>query len=386
MKSTNDSTTPLLSLAWLFLRLGATAFGGPPVHIAIMEDEVVRRLGWLSREQFLDLVGAANLIPGPNSTELAIHIGRHVGGRAGLVVAGVCFILPAFLIVTTLAWLYVEWGALPQLNGVLYGVKPVVVAIVVQAIVRLARTAVRSTFLAGVGLAVAGLNLAGVHELIVLLAAGIVVAGARWRQNRRTTNDTLTAATFLSFPALTLLPVTLTSTATVPISLSGLFWFFLKIGSVLFGSGYVLLAFLRADLVERWHWLSESQLLDAIAVGQITPGPIFTTATFIGYILAGVPGAVVATVGIFLPAFFFVAVSAPFIARLRSSPIAAGLLDGVNVGSLALMAIVTFRLGQAAFVDSLTIALAILSTAILLRTSLNSTWLILIGATIGLIV
>lgn len=372
--------TSLWTLCLLFLRLGTTAFGGPAAHIAMMEDEVVRRRRWMAREEFLDLLGAANLIPGPNSTELAIHIGHRQAGWRGLFVAGISFILPAMLIVTAFAWAYVRYGSLPQVAGVLYGVKPVIIVIVLQALWSLGRTAVKSTFLAFVAAASVALTLLRVHELLVLLAAGVVVALMRltWR---RVKNGVLLSAS--ASPVVLLLQ---TSTAVAaPFGLWPLFLFFLKVGAVLYGSGYVLLAFIRADLVERSHWLTETQLLDAIAVGQVTPGPVFTTATFIGYVLGGTRGALIATLGIFLPAFFFVAVSGPLVPRIRKSLIAGAFLDGVNVAALALMLVVTYQLGRAAIVDLKTIALALTSAVILFRFHVNSAWLILGGAIVGLL-
>ena len=306
--------TSLRELARLFGRLGFTAFGGPAAHIAMMEDEVVRRRGWMTHEQFLDLLGATNLIPGPNSTEMAIHIGHARARWAGLVVAGVCFILPAVLIVMAIGWAYVRFGALPEVAGVLYGVKPVIIAVVVQALWGLGRTALKTWFVAGVALAALAASLAGIHELLVLVAAGVVVAARRAIADARASR----AASWLPWPVLGVGAAgTAASTA---FGLGPLFLVFLKIGSVLFGSGYVLLAFLRSDLVDRLHWLTESQLLDAVAVGQVTPGPVFTTATFIGYVLGGPAAAAVATIGIFLPAFVFVAISGPLVPWLRRSP------------------------------------------------------------------
>jgi len=343
----------------LFLKLGSIAFGGPAAHIAMMEDEVVRRRRWLSREEFLDLVGATQLIPGPNSTELAIHIGHRRAGFPGLVVAGVCFIVPAALIVTAIAWAYVRFGSLPQVAGALYGVKPVIVAVIVQALFRLSRSAIKTGLLAGIGLLALAASVLGINELAVIFGAGLLMAVLRSARSRPPR-----AAAFGLMP---------------------LFLFFLKAGSVLFGSGYVLLVFLRADLVERWHWLTESQLLDAIAVGQITPGPVFTTATFIGYLLGGMRGALVATLGIFLPAFVFVALSGPLIPRLRRHPAAGAFLDGVIVASLALMAIVTWHLAHASLIDGPTIVLAVATGFLLFRFDLNSGWLIAGGGAIGLI-
>jgi len=359
----------------LFLRLGATSFGGPAVHIALMEDEVVRRRGWLTRDEFLDLLGATNLIPGPNSTELAIHIGHRRAGRPGLVVAGACFIFPAMLIVLVVAWAYVRFGRLPQAVGLLYGVKPVVIAVVVQALVGLARSAVKSRALGIAGAAAIAATAAGVHELVVLLAAGSAIALMGGRDGKDGRGGTCFVP---SLPPLA-------AAGAVAFGLGPLFLFFLKVGSVLFGSGYVLLAFLRADLVTRWGWLTEGQLIDAVAVGQVTPGPLFTTATFIGYVLRGLPGGLVATLGIFLPAFVFVAASGPLVPRLRRSRAAGAFLDGVNVASLALMAVVTWQLGRAALVDLSTVALALISALLLIRFRVNSTWLVLGGAALGVL-
>lgn len=363
------STVPLTTLAGVFLRLGLTAFGGPAAHGALMEDEFVTRRGWLTRDEYLDLIGAANLIPGPNSTEVALHVGHRVAGWWGLVVAGVCFILPAAVLVTLLAWAYVTYGTLPALVGVLAGLKAVVLAVVVQALVNLTGTAVKSPGLAVLGLVSVLLVLLGVHELLVLFGAGLVAA-TLWGGRQRP----VSLLVVLSAPAV---PVA------VGYGLWPLFLVFLKIGSVLFGSGYVLLAFLRADLVTRLGWLTEQQLLDAIAVGQVTPGPVFTTATFIGYLLDGPAGAGVATVGIFLPAFVFVALSVPVLPRLRAARVARAFLDGVNVASLALMAVVTWHLSRAAVVDVTTATLAVASALLLLRWRVSATWLVLGGAMVG---
>jgi chromate transporter len=369
--------TRLRELAQLFGKLGCIAFGGPAAHIAMMEDEVVRRRTWLTHEQFLDLLGATNLIPGPNSTEMAIHIGHARAGWAGLVVAGVCFISPAVLIVMAIAWGYVRFGALPEVAGVLYGVKPVIIAVVVQALWGLGRSAMTTWFLRMVAIAALAASLAGVNELLVLVAAGLMVAVRRSLPERR-------AGRAASWCPLPLFGAAATGTvAASTFSLGPLFLVFLKIGSVLFGSGYVLLAFLRADLVDRLHWLTESQLLDAVAVGQVTPGPVFTTATFIGYILGGPSAAAVATLGIFLPAFVFVALSGPLVPRLRRSKTAGAVLDGVNAASLALMAAVTVHLARAAIVDVPTAVLATLGAVILIRYKPNSGWLVLGGALVG---
>lgn len=371
---TPDRKSSLRSLAILFLKLGIIGFGGPAAHIAMMEDEVVRRRRWLTRDEFLDLLGAANLIPGPNSTELAIHIGHRQAGWPGLIVAGTCFIVPAVLIVTAFAWAYVRYGSLPQVAGILYGVKPVIIAIVVQALWSLGRTALKTPLL--IALAVGGIILTflGVNELLILAGGGLIVMSARAMVKRRNS--------FFSMFALFWQPAAATATS---FGLWPLFLFFLKVGAVLYGSGYVLLVFLRADLVERWRWMTESQLLDAIAVGQTTPGPVFTTATFIGYVLGGTTGAIVATVGIFLPAFVFVAISGPLVPRLRRSPSAGAFLDGVNACALSLVFVVAYQLARAALVDVTTILIALVSGFILFRFRLNSAWLVLAGAILGIV-
>jgi chromate transporter len=371
----------LKQLAWLFFKLGTIAFGGPAAHIAMMEDEVVRRRRWLTHQEFLELLGATNLIPGPNSTEMAIHIGHRRAGWPGLIVAGGCFILPAAIIVFVLAWAYVEFGTLPQAEGVLYAIKPVVIAIVFQALWNLGRTATKTKFLAVTGAAVAAANLLGIHELLLLVLAGAAVCVERFGVEKiaRGSGTTL----FLSItPGLS--TASAAANGVAAFGLWPLFLFFLKVGAVLFGSGYVLLAFLRADLVERWHWLTEAQLLDAVAVGQVTPGPVFTTATFIGYILGGPKGGVIATIGIFLPAFIFVAISGPLVPRMRRSRLVGAFLDGVVVASLGLMAVVTWQLLRAALVDWVTVLLAVVSAVLLFRYKLNSAWLVFGGAAIGL--
>ncbi|MGE0827327.1 MAG: chromate efflux transporter [Candidatus Binatia bacterium] len=379
------STGPdIREVAGVFLKLGIIGFGGPAAHIAMMEDEVVRRRSWLTHEQFLDLLGATNLIPGPNSTEMAIHIGHQRAGWAGLVVAGSCFILPAACITLAFAWAYVHLGSLPQAGDFLYGVKPVIIAVVVQALWRLGQSALKTTRLMVIALLAATTNFLGVNELVVLCGAGVITVLVD-----RLTNNTRAAPPILSIvgfgaPLLANGGGVTAATLATPFGFTSLFLFFAKVGAVLFGSGYVLLAFLRADLVDRWQWLTEAQLLDAVAVGQITPGPVFTTATFIGYLLGGTPGAVVATCGIFLPAFVFVALSGPLIPRLRRSATMGAVLDGVNVASLALMAVVTWHLGRAAVVDALTAILALGSAVLLLRFRLNSAWLVLGGGLVGL--
>jgi chromate transporter len=381
----------LRTLAALFLRLGTTAFGGPAAHIALLQDEVVTRRAWVSPQEFLDMLAATNFIPGPNSTEMAIHIGYRRAGWRGLIVAGSCFILPAALLCTLIAALYVHYGQRPISQSMLWGVKPVVVAVVVQALWKLGKATVRTHLLAvAAALAVVTLVL-GVHELLVLFGAGVLVAVAeeflRFRKGLRTF-PMLAPPLFLAAGSTTA-AATAAGTTLVAAPLLPLFLVFLKIGSVLFGSGYVLLAFLRADLVQRYGWLTEQQLLDAVAVGQVTPGPVFTTATFIGYLVSGPLGALLATLGIFLPAFFFVAVSAPLLPRLRNSRLAGAFLDGLNVASLALMAVVTWELGRAALMpvgtlDPWAVVLAATSFVALSWRRMNSAWLVLAGAALGL--
>lgn len=362
----------LFELAWYFLKLGTTAFGGPAAHIAMMHQGLVTRKKWLTDQEFLDLISATNLIPGPNSTELAIHVGYLRAGWRGLIVAGVAFILPAMLIVTALAWVYVQYGTTPQADALFYGIQPVIIVIIAQALWVLGRKAVKNSMTAIVGIVALVLYFLGAPEILLLLAAGVSVMLIE------------NARRFKNIHPIILVPLTLSLTA-ASFSLPLLFFTFLKIGSVLYGSGYVLLAFLQDDFVQNLGWLTERQLLDAVAIGQITPGPVFTTATFIGYILGGIPGAIVATVGIFLPAFVFVAITNPFVPRLRQSKWFSGLLDGVNVASGGLMAGVTVQLGQTALVDMPTVLIALVAAVLLFRFRVNSIWLLAGGAAIGLL-
>jgi chromate transporter len=358
---------PLGSLALLFLKLGTLAFGGPAAHIAMMREEVVVRRQWLADAEFLDLLAASNLIPGPSSTELAIHLGLRLGGWRGLVLAGVCFILPAALLVTAIASLYQRFHMLPQAEGILFGVKPVVVAIVLHALRSLAQASLRSLPSMVIAAAAFAMAAFGLNELAVLLVCGGAASLLKVRR------------------PLSVIPLWGAGTASVvPVSLWGLFAIFLKVCATVFGSGYVLLAFLQSDLVQRLHWLSNKQLLDAVAVGQVTPGPVFTTATFIGYLLAGIPGAVIATIGIFLPGFLLVAVSGPLIPRLRASPPAAAFLDGVTAGSLSLIAWVLLLMGRTALIDPISIGIALVSFLALSRFSINPSYLVLAGALLGL--
>jgi chromate transporter len=397
--TTARTSTVLGELTRLFLRLGFTAFGGPAAHIAMMKDEVVTRRRWLTEAEFLDLLGATNLIPGPNSTEMAIHIGLRQGGWRGLLLAGCCFILPAVFIVSAFAWAYVRFGSLPTVAGLLYGVKPVIIAVVVQAIWGLVKPAMKTRFLMGLGAIALVLSMLGMDEVLLLFGAGVLAGIMRWAMpptDRPRPAAYGVLGLVLVAAAMALLPTALTHFWSASASgadtghgilfgLTPLFLFFLKVGSVLYGSGYVLLAFLRDGLVTQWHWLTEAQLLDATAVGQVTPGPVFTTATFIGYVLGGPWAALVATLGIFLPSFVFVAVSGPLVPRLRRSPLAGAFLDGVNVAALALMMAVTWQLGRAAMVDAVTVGLAVVSAVLLVRYRVNSVWLIVGAAVLGIL-
>jgi chromate transporter len=369
--------SPIREIILLFLRLGITAFGGPAAHIAMMREEVVQRRKWLDDQHFLDLLGATNLIPGPNSTEMAIHIGFVRAGWPGLVAAGVCFILPAMLIVLGLAWVYVQYGSTPAGSGLLYGVKPVIIAIIAQALWGLGQKAVKGWLTAVAGIIVFALYFLGVNEIALLFAAGIALMLI---QNVRQVDKEKAAGLLIPLAGLNA-----SLLLQRPFNLSTLFLTFLKIGSVLYGSGYVLLAFLRADFVTRLGWLTDQQLIDAVAVGQVTPGPVFTTATFIGYLVGGTAGALLATLGIFLPSFIFVAISNPLIPRLRRSAWAGSLLDGVNVASLGLMAAVTWQLGTGSLIDPLTWVLGLAAAVLLFRYQVNTTWLVLGGAVIGLV-
>jgi chromate transporter len=360
----------------LFLKLGFTAFGGPAAHIGMMHDEVVKRRKWLDEQEFLDLLGATNLIPGPNSTEMAIHISYKRAGWRGLILGGMSFIVPAMLIVLGLAWLYVQYGSYPQVDWLLYGIKPVVIAIVLQALWSLGRKAIKDWLTAVMVLIVIGLYWAGINEIGLLFGGGFVLLLLK-----NIKNFPLKKVAGVAVPGSLL---AITSQAVSGVQLPLLFFTFLKIGSILYGSGYVLLAFLRADFVVHLGWLTDQQLIDAIAIGQVTPGPVFTTATFIGYILAGLPGALLATLGIFLPSFVFVALSSPLIPKLRNSKFFGSLLDGVNATSLGLMAAVLVQLGRSSLIDPVTILIGLISAILLIRYRVNSTWLVLGGGLIGL--
>jgi chromate transporter len=363
-------------VAVYFLRLGLTAFGGPAAHTAMMHEQAVVRRKWLDEQRFLDLLGAANLIPGPTSTELAIFIGYERAGWLGLILAGVCFLLPAMLIVLGLAWAYVRFGSAVQVGWLFYGIQPVVIAIILQALWKLGRKTIKSIPTVLVALAVIVLYLLGVNALILLLGGGLVLVAIFGLRSGKTPNLTgLVPTAWIGY-----LPAATAAAYSLPV----LFLTFLKIGAVLYGGGYALAAFLRADFVVRLGWLTDRQLLDAIAVGQATPGPLFTTATFIGFLLGGLPGALLATLAIFLPSFVFVPIVRPLLQRLRNSPWASAWLDGVIVASLGLMAGVTWQLGLASLIDPFTILLAILAGVLLFKYEIHPTWLILGGAAAGI--
>jgi chromate transporter len=367
----------LTEIGWAFLRLGLVAFGGAVAHIALMEDEFVRRRGWLSREEFVDRVGAVNLLPGPSSTEMVIYLGQLRGGFPGLLMAGAAFILPSAIMMLAMAWIYVRYGAMPQIAGLLWGVKPVVVILIAQAVWSLGKTVLKSRELMVIAAIVLGLAAMHVATLALLIGTGVAwIVANRFGQRRVEASTAAIAA----------LSTTGGVTAAAGITLAGVLIYFLKIGGLLFGSGYVLLAVLREDLVTRMHWLNETQLLDAIAVSQGTPGPFFTVATFLGYVFSGWRGAGLATIGMFVPAFLYVAVTAGVLPRMRKSPTAGVFLDGVNAAAVALMAFVGFQFARAAVLTPLAAVIAAVSAILLFRCRVNSGWLVLGGAACGLIV
>jgi chromate transporter len=366
-------------LSLLFLKLGTLAFGGPAAHIAMMEDEVVRKKNWISHERFLDLIGATNLIPGPNSTEMAIHIGYLREGWRGLLLAGVCFILPASLITLALAHLYVVYGAIPQLQPFVAGIRPAIIAVILAAVFRLSRPLLKNRVAAILGVLVLVLNFAGVDELLLLLAAGVL--GLLWNYRNHLRQGVSGILTL--FPLMSLQTLGTMGGLATGVSIVGLGLFFLKIGAILYGGGYVLIAFLQTGLVDTRHWLTQAQLFDAIAVGQFTPGPVLSTATFIGYLVLGLPGAAVATIAIFLPSFVFVPLSSPFIPKLRRSPLASGFLDGVNAASLGLMLSVTMKLGIVALSGVGSWIILLLALVIVIAWNVNPAFVVMGSAFIG---
>jgi len=369
----HSTPTKISEISKVFFKLGILGFGGPAAHIAMMRKEVVEKKQWLSEKEFLDLLGATQLIPGPNSTELAIHVGHTKGGWKGLTAAGVSFILPAFVCVLALAYVYVRWGELPHVEPVLKGIRPVIMAIVADALLKLRKSALPDTKMIMVAALSFILAWIGISEVVLILGVSLAYAVGTMK--------------FRGSASLGLLSAPLITSAALPTSVasgSGIFWFFMKIGSVLFGSGYVLLAFLQEELVANRMWLTERQLLDAITVGQITPGPVFTTATFIGYVLKSYEGAVLATLGIFLPSFIFVAISAPFLSRMRNSTFFGHFLDAINAASLALLAKVTIDLGLKAMIDLPTILIGVVSLVLILKfKNLNTVWPMIVAGLLG---
>ena len=376
------STKPKLSeLALVFAKLGTIAFGGPAAHVAQIELEVVQNHRWLSREKLLDLLSISNLIPGPNSTELVIHVGLEQAGILGAIIAGASFIIPAMLLVWGLAIVYVQYQTIPTVGWLLYGVKPVIIAIIAQALWKLGRSGLKNAATWSAGILVLALYFLGVNEVALMIGAGIAVTlvhNLNILKNPKSLSSILFPVSFFPFPLSTV------ATEIAPKPWTAVFLSFLKIGSVLYGSGYVLLAFVQQEFVDRNHWLTSQQLLDAIAIGQFTPGPVLTTATFIGYLLAGNLGAIAATIGIFLPAFILVPAINPFVSNLRKSPWTAGFLDGVNAASIGLMAAVAWELGRGTLIDIWTVLVAIASLGILLKfPKVNSAWLVIAGGAIG---
>lgn len=386
--SKQDQHNRLKEIALVFLKLGAIAFGGPAAHVAMMEDEIVKKRKWLDKDKFMDLYGATNLLPGPNSTELAIHLGLERGGWRGLILAGGCFILPAMLIVMLIATLYSRYGTLPEVTGILYGIKPVIIAILLQALIRLGQSSIKNTATGLIGIIVILLSFLGLHELILLFAAGfaMMLFANRSRVLRKGSDLRSFSPYFSLYAGSQISNLLIGGDTDKVLGISKLFLIFLKIGSVLYGSGYVLLAFLESDFVVRYGVLTSKQLLDAISVGQITPGPVFTTATFIGYILHGGWGGIFATIGIFLPSFVLVGFVHPYISKLRSSALISGLLDGINVASWGLMSVVSWKLAVTAVIDLPTLLLAAASLFLVFRFKINSAWLVLGGGFIGFLV
>jgi chromate transporter len=382
-------------LAALFLKLGIIGFGGPAAHIAMMEDEVVERRGWMTRQHFLDLIGVTNIIPGPNSTEMTMHVGYERARTLGMVVAGSSFLFPAVVLTGLLAWAYVQFGSLPQADEWLFGIKPAVLAVIAGAVWRLGQKAVKGWRLGIIGVAVAVVAWLGLNVVLSLLLGGIL--GMLWlRLSEREDGGTTAGMVGLSFFSQDGSSVSDRLAAMSEVSerfltvmqenaptLWQLFLFFLKVGAILYGSGYVLVAFLEGDLVNTYGWLTQQQLLDAIAIGQFTPGPILSTATFIGFVIAGWPGAIVATLGIFLPSFIFVAILNPLVPRMRKSPWLAAFLDAINVSAVAVMVVVTTRLGWATLTSWQAWLIALVASVLVFRWRVSSVWIVLGGAVVG---
>lgn len=376
----------LKDITQVFLKLGVIGFGGPAAHIAMLEEEVVTRRQWLDRSRFLDLMGATNLVPGPNSTQMVIHVGYIHGGVLGLIVSGVAFLMPAALITGILAWVYVSFGDLPQIESLFYGIKPTVLAVILGALWKLGKKAVKSYQIFLIGVAVAILLLLGIDEIVALLMGGIVGMLLLRLQDYLSKNriEGLIAGMTLA----SLLPTSAATETTTPPTLWNLGFFFFKVSCIWFGSGYVLIAFIERELVNQYGWLTQNELLDAIAIGQLTPGPMFTTATFIGYLVAGISGAIVATISIVFLSFVLVAILSPIIPKLRNSKWTSSFLDAINVSAVALMTMVTLQLAQTLFLnplDYIGIFIFAVGAIALFRFQIGALWLVLGGAILGLI-
>lgn len=365
----------LVEVAKVFFKLGCFAFGGPAAHIAMMEDEIIEKRKWMTRDYFLDLIGTTNLIPGPNSTEMTMHCGYERAGKAGLFVAGIAFIFPATLITAILAYLYVKYGQLPEVEPLIYGIKPAVLAIIASAVLKLGKKAIKSTELIVLGILVLTVSLLGVNEVVALLSAG-VLGMLYFYLKSKTTSTVNTISPFLLFLGI--------NATVAKVSTLKLFLIFLKVGAILYGSGYVLFAYLDAELVTR-GLLTRAELIDAIAIGQFTPGPVLSTSTFIGYQLSGFAGALVATAGIFLPSFLFVLILNPFIPKMRNSKILRYFLDSVNVAAVAVMLAVLIVMAKETLIEWQSISVAVVATFLVFRTKVSTIWTIVIGAVLGYI-
>lgn len=374
-------------VAFLFLKLGIIAFGGPAAHIAMMENEVVTKGKWMDHQHFLDLVGATNLIPGPNSTEMAIHCGYHRAGIPGLFIAGICFIIPAVTLTGILAYFYVNYGKIPEIEPFLYGVKPAVIIIILNAIYNLGRKAVKGYLLFFIGVGVLTISLLGVNEVLSILIGGLIGMLLIYSKNKYSGITIQTCIPILlkikyKIPLISLIVFTSKTVSSIP--LLKLFLIFLKVGAVLFGSGYVLVAYLDGELVKNLGWLTANELIDAIAIGQLTPGPVLSTSTFIGYQIKGLSGALVATFGIFLPSFFFVAILNPIIPKLRKSELASGFLDAVNISAVSIMITAIIHLSQEVLTDWKSWLIALLSATMVFRfKKINSAYIVLGSAFLG---
>lgn len=383
----------LTELAKLFFKLGIITFGGPAAHIAMMEEEVVNRRQWLTRKRFLDLVGAINLIPGPNSTELGIIIGYIRAGIPGLIVSGLSFILPAVIITGTLAWAYVKFGLIPEVSFLFFGIKPVVISVILIAVIRLGKTGARNLQLLLIGIAVAIASLLGVSAIVVLFAGGIIGMILHIKKTSGNIKISYWIITALcqfwemlkvgKAKAAMTISAAGTATAIGSVSLWKLSVFFLKIGAVLYGSGYVLVAFIEDGLVKDTGWLTNQQLLDAVAIGQFTPGPVLSTATFVGYLIAGAPGAALSTIAIFLPSFVYMLILYPIFPKLRASAKMSAFLDALNISAVGLMAAVTVRLASTTLIDPKAVLIAVAAIIGGMRFRLNAAWLVLGGALVG---